>query len=70
MDICRMGLHDLRRQLSIIPQNPVLFSGSLRYNLDPFEEFTDEELWNALEAVQLETRIHQSSGKTLNLTVR
>ncbi|XP_017083193.2 probable multidrug resistance-associated protein lethal(2)03659 [Drosophila eugracilis] len=48
-----LGLHDLRRRISIIPQDPVLFSGSLRFNLDPFEEKTDEELWLALEAVKL-----------------
>jgi len=69
VDIGRMGLHDLREQLSIIPQNPVLFSGSLRHNLDPFNEYTDTELWNALEAVQLEARIRQSSGQNLNLAV-
>lgn len=49
----QLGLHDLRRRISIIPQDPVLFSGSLRFNLDPFEEKTDEELWLALEAVKL-----------------
>ncbi|KAH8381999.1 hypothetical protein KR009_001320 [Drosophila setifemur] len=49
----QLGLHDLRRRISIIPQDPVLFSGSLRFNLDPFEEKTDEELWQALEAVHL-----------------
>ncbi|XP_032579405.1 probable multidrug resistance-associated protein lethal(2)03659 isoform X1 [Drosophila sechellia] len=49
----QLGLHDLRRRVSIIPQDPVLFSGSLRFNLDPFEEKTDEELWLALEAVKL-----------------
>ncbi|KPU73242.1 uncharacterized protein Dana_GF26917 [Drosophila ananassae] len=48
-----MGLHDLRSKISIIPQEPVLFSGSIRYNLDPFEEYSDEKLWRSLEEVKL-----------------
>jgi ATP-binding cassette subfamily C (CFTR/MRP) protein 1 len=52
-DISKMGLHDLRKKLTIIPQDPVLFSGSLRMNLDPFEEHSDEALWHALELSHL-----------------
>ncbi|XP_055346894.1 uncharacterized protein LOC129594288 [Paramacrobiotus metropolitanus] len=48
-DISLMGLHDLRSRLTIIPQEPVLFSGTLRMNLDPFQSYTDVELWNALD---------------------
>ena len=53
LDITEMGLHELRRKISIIPQDPVLFSGTLRINLDPFETSTDDELWKALELAHL-----------------
>lgn len=52
-DTKSIGLHDLRKKISIIPQEPVLFSGTMRYNLDPFEEYSDDKLWNALEEVKL-----------------
>ncbi|EDV94851.1 probable multidrug resistance-associated protein lethal(2)03659 [Drosophila grimshawi] len=52
-DTNELGLHDLRSKISIIPQEPVLFTGSMRYNLDPFEEYSDAKLWDALEEVKL-----------------
>ncbi|XP_049801524.1 ATP-binding cassette sub-family C member 4-like [Schistocerca nitens] len=55
IDTSRLGLHDLRKHISIIPQEPVLFSESLRYNLDPFSEFEDAKLWEALEEVELKS---------------
>ncbi|XP_037822326.1 multidrug resistance-associated protein 1 isoform X2 [Lucilia sericata] len=53
IDIATMGLHMLRSRLTIIPQDPVLFSGSLRINLDPFEVKSDAEIWKALELSHL-----------------
>ncbi|KAF2894002.1 hypothetical protein ILUMI_12172 [Ignelater luminosus] len=48
-----VGLNDLRRRISIIPQDPVLFSATLRSNLDPFNEYSDEAIWKALEEAKL-----------------
>jgi ATP-binding cassette subfamily C (CFTR/MRP) protein 4 len=58
-DTQRMGLHDLRSKISIIPQEPVLFSGTMRYNLDPFEEYADDKLWTALDEVKLKELIKE-----------
>ncbi|XP_021964848.1 multidrug resistance-associated protein 1 isoform X1 [Folsomia candida] len=56
-DIAEIGLHDLRKKITIIPQDPVLFSGILRTNLDPFSAHTDQEIWDCLESAHLKSYV-------------
>lgn len=53
LDTSTVGLRELRSKISIIPQEPVLFSESLRYNLDPFNQYDDALLWEILRQVEL-----------------
>lgn len=55
INISGIGLHQLRSRLTIIPQDPVLFSGTIRTNLDPFSVYSDEQLWNSLELSHLKS---------------
>ncbi|XP_073129277.1 ABC transporter C family member 2-like isoform X2 [Henckelia pumila] len=59
-DISKFGLMDLRKVLGIIPQSPVLFSGTVRFNLDPFNEHNDADLWEALERAHLKDVIRRN----------
>ena len=52
-NIALFGLQDLRSRITIIPQDPVLFADTLRANLDPYETYTDHELWKSLESAHL-----------------
>ncbi|XP_024373624.1 ABC transporter C family member 2 [Physcomitrium patens] len=61
IDIRTLGLADLRKNLGIIPQAPVLFSGSIRFNLDPFNEHSDADLWESLERAHLKDVVRRNT---------
>ena len=62
-DICTLSLHELRSNIGVIPQSAVLLTESVRYNLDPFQQSDDEEIWNVLDIVGLKEKVeHMKNG--------
>ncbi|PWA03531.1 hypothetical protein BB558_000317 [Smittium angustum] len=68
IDISKLGLVDLRSNLIIIPQDPALFEETLRHNLDPYGQYSDAEIWNALELSRLKPWVLQQSGNDSSQT--
>ncbi|KAA8499894.1 Multidrug resistance-associated protein 1 [Porphyridium purpureum] len=62
VDITKIGLEDLRSRITIIPQDPVMFSGSIRKNLDPFNQYEDATLWDALAKAHLKGFVSELEG--------
>lgn len=69
IDTCSIGLHDLRSRFGIIPQDPTLFYGTVRYNLDPLGQHTDQEIWEVLEKCQLKDAIQEKEEGLDSLVV-
>nr|WDD38969.1 ABC transporter C family member 3 [Fagopyrum tataricum] len=68
IDLCSIGLHDLRSRFGIIPQDPTLFNGTVRFNLDPLSQHTDQEIWEVLGKCQLRESV-QAKGHGLDYIV-
>jgi ABC-type multidrug transport system fused ATPase/permease subunit len=65
IDVSTLGLRQLRSRLGIIPQDPVLFTGSLRHNLDPFKNYSDDRLWEVLTSVEMHNVVKALPGQLM-----
>ncbi|CAN6468099.1 unnamed protein product [Victoria cruziana] len=63
IDISKLGLHDLRSRFGIIPQEPVLFEGTVRSNIDPIGQYSDDDIWKSLERCQLKDVVASKPDK-------
>ena len=76
VDISRIGLSTLRSRLAIVPQDPILFAGTLRYNMDPFNQYGDAQIWRALATVRIKGKFEgldsavQENGSNLSVGER
>lgn len=61
IDVSNLGTEVLRQNMCIIPQDPIMFSNTIRYNIDPFHRASDDELWDSLEMVQLAETVRNLS---------
>ena len=68
LNISQIGLADLRSAVAVIPQDPVLFQGTVRYNIDPFDKHTDQEVWRAIEESNLKEKVC-AENKQLDMVV-
>ena len=68
VDVSSVGLKLLRESISIIPQEPVLFVGTIRFNLDPFDQYSDAAIWRALDNAHMKETI-KAAGEGLEMAV-
>ena len=63
IDVIQIGIYELRSKVGIIPQNPIPFSGTIMSNMDPFDQYSDREIWNALDKCCMTKSVEGMDGK-------